>query len=163
MLDLYKNIRERRIALGISQDELAKRIGYTSRTSIAKIEAGQVDIPQSKIEAFAAALQTTPAQLVGWNSDNENEDVRIAQTLLIDRLLREEGYQIYLSIPENEDDEVEYIISSDKKNFYIVTQSMLDTIDHDMRIFLKYKMDDVLKRAEPFPITDNEIEGLQSL
>ena len=51
----------------ISQDELAKKTGYTSRSSIAKIESGLVDLPQSKIVAFANALNTTPAYLMGWN------------------------------------------------------------------------------------------------
>lgn len=66
MLQLYKNIRERRLALGISQEELARKLGYTNRSSITKIESGQVDISYSKIEAFAAALQTTPESLMGW-------------------------------------------------------------------------------------------------
>ena len=38
MLDLYKNIKQLREEKGLSQDELAKLTGYTSRSSIAKIE-----------------------------------------------------------------------------------------------------------------------------
>ena len=41
MLELFKRIRSRREELGISQDELAKRIGYKSRSSINKIEMGK--------------------------------------------------------------------------------------------------------------------------
>ena len=66
MLEIYKRIRTRREELGISQEELAKRIGYKSRSSINKIEKGENDIPQSKIVAFAKALQTTPERLMGW-------------------------------------------------------------------------------------------------
>ncbi|MBQ5675016.1 MAG: helix-turn-helix transcriptional regulator, partial [Lachnospiraceae bacterium] len=55
MLQLYKNIKNRRIALGLSQDELAQKTGYTSRSSIAKIESGKVDLPQTKIKLFAEA------------------------------------------------------------------------------------------------------------
>ncbi len=65
MLDLYKNIKSIREELGMSQDELAKRTGYTSRSSIAKIEKGEVDLPQSKIALFATALNTTPGILMG--------------------------------------------------------------------------------------------------
>ena len=68
MLQLYKNIKERRIALGLSQDELAKKTGYTSRSSIAKIESGKVDLPQTKIKLFAEALETTQADLMGWDT-----------------------------------------------------------------------------------------------
>lgn len=66
MFSLYQNIRQRRIALGMSQEELAEKLGYTSRSTIAKIESGTNDITQSKIVAFAQALNTTPAQLMGW-------------------------------------------------------------------------------------------------
>lgn len=63
-MKLYENIRYLRKALGLSQDELASLTGYTSRSSIAKIESGAVDLSQSKIEAFAKALHTTPQKLM---------------------------------------------------------------------------------------------------
>ena len=64
-MELYKNIRTRRIELGLTQEELAKKIGYRSISTIAKIERGINDIPQSKIKAFADALNTTPGELMG--------------------------------------------------------------------------------------------------
>lgn len=66
MLELYQRIKERRQSLGISQQELAELTGYTDRSSIAKIEKGNVDLTQSRIAAFATALKTTPAYLMGW-------------------------------------------------------------------------------------------------
>ena len=72
MLQLYKNIKNRRIALGLSQDELAQKTGYTSRSSIAKIESGKVDLPQTKIKLFAEALETTQADLMGWYIENSD-------------------------------------------------------------------------------------------
>ena len=74
MDSLYKNIREKREALGMSQDTLAAAVGYTSRSSIAKIEAGEVDIPRSKIIAFAKALHCTPAELTGWDHETAIDD-----------------------------------------------------------------------------------------
>ena len=64
-MPLCQTIRQLREELGLSQDELAKRLGYKTRSTIAKIESGSNDIPQSKIAAFAAALETTPARLLG--------------------------------------------------------------------------------------------------
>ncbi len=79
MLELYKRIRQRREELGMSQDELAKKLGYKSRSSINKIEKGENDIPQSKIIAFAEALDTTPEYLMGWhNSDIIYNDDEVA-------------------------------------------------------------------------------------
>ena len=80
MLELYKRIRRRREELGLSQDELAKKLGYKSRSSINKIEKGENDIPQSKIVAFAEALDTTPEYLMGWDNkpavrDNEGAEL----------------------------------------------------------------------------------------
>ena len=64
---LYKNIKERRIQLGLTQSELANKLGYADKSAIAKIEKGLVDLPQSKIKAFADVLETTPAELMGWS------------------------------------------------------------------------------------------------
>ena len=66
MLDLYHNIKNMRIRLKMTQTELADKLGYADKSMIAKIENGKVDLPQSKIEAFAKALETTPAALMGW-------------------------------------------------------------------------------------------------
>ena len=66
MLELYKRIRKRREELNMTQDALAKRVGYKSRTSIHKIELGATDLPQSKIMEIANALATTPEYLMGW-------------------------------------------------------------------------------------------------
>ena len=62
---LSARIRQRREELGISQEELAARMGYRSKSSITKIEKGINDIPQNKLEDFAAALETSTAWLLG--------------------------------------------------------------------------------------------------
>lgn len=69
MLRLYQNIKRLREEKGLSQDALAKLTGYTDRSSITKIEKGQVDLQQSKIELFAKALGTTSRELVGWDDE----------------------------------------------------------------------------------------------
>ena len=69
MLELYENIRDRRIELKMTQDELARRAGYSDRSAIAKIESGKVDLPQSKIETFAGILNVSPAYLMGWTDE----------------------------------------------------------------------------------------------
>ncbi|EFG22724.1 DNA-binding helix-turn-helix protein [Veillonella sp. 3_1_44] len=64
---IYDRIRERRIQLGLSQEDLAIKMGYKSRSTINKIESGAVDIARNKIEKFAEVLNTTPAYLMDWN------------------------------------------------------------------------------------------------
>ena len=67
MLELYKNIKKRRLELKMSQDTLAELTGYKDRSSIAKIEKGEVDISESKIREFAKALKISPQELMGWD------------------------------------------------------------------------------------------------
>lgn len=67
MLELYKNIKLKRTELKMTQSELAEKLGYADKSMIAKIEKGMVDLTQSKILAFAEALRTTPAELMGWD------------------------------------------------------------------------------------------------
>ena len=63
--DLSGRIRQRREQLGLSQEELAARMGYRSKSSITKLEKGINDLPRAKLEELAAALSTTPAWLMG--------------------------------------------------------------------------------------------------
>lgn len=65
MLELYKNIRSIRKGKHMSQEELARLAGYTDRSSIAKIEKGDVDLPQSKIMLIASALGVDAGTLMG--------------------------------------------------------------------------------------------------
>ena len=68
-----KNIRRRRIELGLSQEELAERCGFKSKSSINKMESGAQGLPQSKIVAVAKALETTPGYIMGWEGVEENQ------------------------------------------------------------------------------------------
>ena len=67
-MEFHKIIRSRRIALKMTQQELAQKLGYKSTSTIAKIESGENDIPQAKLVAFAEALNTTPADLMGFKN-----------------------------------------------------------------------------------------------
>ena len=79
MMDsIYQKIRKLRLARNLSQEALASLTGYTSRSSIAKIESGEVDLPQSKIASFAKALQTTPQYLLGF----EDFDVESSESIV---------------------------------------------------------------------------------
>ena len=74
MSTVGNNIMNRRKALGMTQEELAKRMGYKSKSTINKIELGINDIPQSKISSFAEVLGTTPSQLMGWETEDKKID-----------------------------------------------------------------------------------------
>ena len=82
MKTMYERIRDLRIERGMSQDDLARAMGYRDRSMITKIEGGKVDISQKKIVAFAEVLGTTPRYLMDGDPANEeiesaSEDQRI--------------------------------------------------------------------------------------
>ena len=70
MTTFGSRVRGRREALGMTQDELAKKLNYKSRSSVNKIELDQRNMKQSQIAQLAKALETTPGFLMGWD---ENE------------------------------------------------------------------------------------------
>lgn len=60
-------IKQRRMELGMSQEELAHKLGYKSRSSVNKIELGGQNLTQKKIKKIADALDTTPEYIMGWD------------------------------------------------------------------------------------------------
>lgn len=59
-------IKQRRIELGLTVEELAKKIGK-SRATIYRYENGDIEnMPTPILEPLARALETTPADLMGW-------------------------------------------------------------------------------------------------
>lgn len=67
-------IRELRESVGMSQEELAIKIGYKDRSTIAKIELDARNLTQSKIKSIADVLHVTPAYIMGWDQSIQNED-----------------------------------------------------------------------------------------
>ena len=65
---------KRRKELGITQEELAFKMGYKSKSTINKIELGINDIPQSKVVKFAEILGVSVARLMGWEEAQKNND-----------------------------------------------------------------------------------------
>lgn len=70
-------IRQRRCELGMSQHELAERMGYNSRSTINKIELGVSDVSHSKLLQFAEALGVSVEYLIGATSTIEEKSVNM--------------------------------------------------------------------------------------
>lgn len=64
-------IKARRQELKMSQREMAARLGYTDHTTLTRIEAGKVDLPQSRIVKIAEVLGVTPGYIMGWEQEPE--------------------------------------------------------------------------------------------
>lgn len=68
--DRIKYLREQQ---GLTQEELAKKLGYKSKSSVAHIENGR-DIPRSMVVKLATVLDSTPAYLMGWEEEAKKAD-----------------------------------------------------------------------------------------
>lgn len=105
--ETIKALRER---LGLSQEELARKVGYKDRSSVAKVEAGVVDLSESKLSAFAGALGVSTACLLGLESplpSNVRPMPAMRRLPLIGSIacgapiLAEEHIEGYVDVPEN--------------------------------------------------------------
>jgi transcriptional regulator with XRE-family HTH domain len=66
-IELYNNIKNRRLELKMTQAELARKVGYADKGMISRVENGKVNLSQSQIIKFADALEVEPSSLMGWN------------------------------------------------------------------------------------------------
>lgn len=72
-MNIGHNLKKRRLTLGYTLEEVAKKVG-TSKQTIHRYETGIIaNIPSDKIEALAKVLQTTPAYLMGWENQPEED------------------------------------------------------------------------------------------
>ncbi len=69
MNTIGNRIRSRRLELGLTQTELASKLGYTNKSSIGKIENGNNTVPYKKIAEFADALDTNVSYLMGLDDN----------------------------------------------------------------------------------------------
>lgn len=73
MMHIGDRIKARRIKLGWSQRELAERMGYKNHSVVARVEAGKVDLPQSRLDQFAKVLGLSHGYLLGLVSEDESK------------------------------------------------------------------------------------------
>ena len=77
-MELGEKVKQRRIELGMSQEELAKKMGYSSRSSINKIEKGR-PITQKIIVRLAKVLNVSVSYLMGWEDEESHANLSISK------------------------------------------------------------------------------------
>lgn len=61
-----KRIKDRRNELGLSQDDLAKKLGLKSKSTVCKVETGDDNLSTTTVTKYAQALSCSEAFLMGW-------------------------------------------------------------------------------------------------
>lgn len=95
LVEFGKRVAELRAMRGMTLQDLADKCGYTSRSSVKKIESGKVNVPTQKVKAIADALGVSPLVLMGREEMPEpsgyyinEETAQIAQEIYEDKELR---------------------------------------------------------------------------
>lgn len=108
-MTIGKRIKNRRIALGISADDLAEKLGK-NRATIYRYENDEIEkLPTIALEKLAVALHTTPAYLMGWEElqlDNICEIEKRSIPLLGnvacgEPILASEAFEAYVNVGTN--------------------------------------------------------------
>lgn len=87
-MTIGERIRARRVELSWSQRDLAARMGYSNHSTVGRVEAGKIDLPQSRIMQFAEVLGTTPRYLMGEENTPEDLGAVAAEVLKDPALLQ---------------------------------------------------------------------------
>lgn len=114
LIEIGNRIKQLRTEKDMSQDELAKKSGYGSRSTINKIELGINDVPQFKIKAIAEALGVSVGTLLCWDEFDEKHDTKKIQKEinLIEHIEQQHGkttreaFEMYIQLDSDDQGEI---------------------------------------------------------
>lgn len=94
-MTIGEKIKQRRIEMGMSQRDLAEKMGYNHHSTVARIEAGKVDVPQSRIVKFSEVLGVSITYLMDWEEMQKKNDT------LSDIVLRLRSDSVFMEAVES--------------------------------------------------------------
>ncbi len=95
-------IRDRRIELGLSQDQLAQLMGYAYRSSINRIEKDKAHLRDEDIPKIAEALKTTPQYIMGLNDGSGMRNIKLLGDIVCGTpITAEENYMGDIILPDD--------------------------------------------------------------
>lgn len=87
-LEVGRRIRTSRLAAGLSQDELARRIGYSGRSAVSKLESGIIAPDLILIDKLSSVLDVTRNWLMYGEEGSEPStyiDVTTEEIIVIEK------------------------------------------------------------------------------
>lgn len=110
-------IKNRRIELGLSVDEVACKLGKNKAT-IYRYENDDIEnLPTTVLEPLAQILETTPAHLMGWEEEDKTADLLVEVTvnedlqILVERAMKLSDKNIEQLLKYSE-----FLLSTEKEN-----------------------------------------------
>ena len=106
MVHIGVRIKARREELGMSQDDLAIKMGYKNRSTIAKIESCVNDVSQPNIVKFADVLNTSIAYLMSWDEEEISSIEKHREESFADYMTEAEAdcFQVIKSLKMSDDE-----------------------------------------------------------
>ena len=103
-MSIGQNIRDRRHQMGLTLEDLARRIGV-SRQTLSRYETNNINVPIEKLKLLASALDTTPSALIDWDSQNHSQEKRtpcFSSNNIPDHLSKDEQklLNLYRTLPD---------------------------------------------------------------
>lgn len=136
MNELGEKIKQRREELGLSQDELARMLGYKHKSSINKIELGAADVPRAKVPAFAKALGMTAIEFSGWTEERK----ALSFSYCMEQQMRILGWVVLYDADGN------VILTHDGAEYEITEESMKE-LESRVALYLDFLLGDLAKKS----------------
>ena len=136
MNELGKKIKQRREELGLSQDELARMLGYKHKSSINKIELGAADVPRAKVPAFAKALGMTAIEFSGWTEERK----ALSFSYCMEQQMRILGWVVLYDADGN------VILTHDGAEYEITEESMKE-LESRVALYLDFLLTELTKTS----------------
>lgn len=148
-MKIGERIKNRRIELNITQDELARRLGYSDKSSISRMENSS-KLTLNKVQLLAEALNVSPSYLMGWEDevnidmDMNNSSGTISNNIAPDSSESNNTYTTnnYYSSPysqrgTSENNNTKATITS-KELFYELLLTLKDMSDEQLKDMIRY-------------------------
>ncbi|MCQ2211294.1 MAG: helix-turn-helix domain-containing protein [Paludibacteraceae bacterium] len=118
-MQIYKNIRKFRKEKGMSQEELAHKVGYSGKSMVSKVEKGEVNLSDYMINKFAFALDVYVHELRGDSDEHWQylekmyETDNDAQLSDLDLFLKEspEYYDLFIECKKIKKENIQQVIA----------------------------------------------------
>lgn len=136
MSELGKKIKLRREELGLSQDDLARMLGYKHKSSINKIELGAADVPRAKVPAFAKALGMTAIEFSGWTEERK----ALSFSYCMEQQMRILGWVVLYDADGN-------VILTHEGTEYEIMEANMKEMESRLALYLDFLLGDLAKNS----------------
>ena len=122
-----KKIKQRRQELDWTLRDLADRMGYKNHSSIVRIENDEIDLPASKLEAFADVLGVDVGYLLSLDDEKSESDVDMMNHIAIGQRIKTRRKEMKISV-----DELSALLGKNRATIYRYEKGEIENLPLDI-------------------------------